>query len=605
MRTTVTKKLAVTLAAILLLGLALPSFQAFADPKAAAPAFLLGDVDMNGTVEAADARLALRAAVGLENYDYCSYQSSAADADRDGEIVAGDARLILRAAVGLEALQKGIVESCDLFSVTLPAAWQGKYIAEKDTAGIRFYHKDSRQNGYSGYLFKIYAVDQEQAKREMDMSEFAFMLDNAGKQLAVLIGRPGDYPGDPAFHTEYFSMDQNVYSIVGTFDPAAWNAYPYFRDYSDLTGFYTGTAIGDINYELTITEVRRNSVSGVLAWVPSNGDEVSTAETYFLLFDDEGLATWTDRELFYGSVRLEGDKIVLDTSGADPHWSYSPEPITFSPSESGLDPDYFNTRELTAAQSAQVMERLRGMWINDQNNYLIGFIQDGGDPDADPGWTLFCGAPQAGYDISGLVQFPVCGDPNGVVRLHTRQPEYTDIDGEYHPAIEFNIYVDLKMRNDNSISWTNEGYSWERCSYYAAHPSLVGDEYGEALSWKETKTLLESLTGVWMNDDRNYFIAFSQVDADTWEAMFGVPESEFDLTGLVTRDVYRNSNNKNKVRLTVSGSTMNGELVEVWIWLDLSLKADNTVFWSNDGNEWEACRLFCMGVDQISERLHS
>ena len=60
----------------------------------------IGDVDGDGKVTASDARLALRAAVGLETFD--AETTDVADADRDGKITASDARLILRAAVGLE-----------------------------------------------------------------------------------------------------------------------------------------------------------------------------------------------------------------------------------------------------------------------------------------------------------------------------------------------------------------------------------------------------------------------------------------------------------------------------------------------------------------------
>ena len=68
------------------------------------PAYTLGDVDENGKIEAADARLALRAAVNLELLTEA--QLSAADSDKNGKIEAADARLILRAAVGLETLQE-------------------------------------------------------------------------------------------------------------------------------------------------------------------------------------------------------------------------------------------------------------------------------------------------------------------------------------------------------------------------------------------------------------------------------------------------------------------------------------------------------------------
>ena len=67
-------------------------------------AVLLGDVDGNGKLEPADARLALRASVGLEEYKSGSNAFTAADVNKDGLIKADDARKILRAAVGLESL---------------------------------------------------------------------------------------------------------------------------------------------------------------------------------------------------------------------------------------------------------------------------------------------------------------------------------------------------------------------------------------------------------------------------------------------------------------------------------------------------------------------
>lgn len=66
--------------------------------------YTLGDVDGNGSISAADARLALRASVGLENYKKSSKEFLAADVDKNGKITAADARLILRVSVGLEKL---------------------------------------------------------------------------------------------------------------------------------------------------------------------------------------------------------------------------------------------------------------------------------------------------------------------------------------------------------------------------------------------------------------------------------------------------------------------------------------------------------------------
>ena len=61
-----------------------------------------GDTDRDGTVTAADARLALRTAVGLRSVLSYSTDFQRYDVDHDRTITAADARLILRAAVGLE-----------------------------------------------------------------------------------------------------------------------------------------------------------------------------------------------------------------------------------------------------------------------------------------------------------------------------------------------------------------------------------------------------------------------------------------------------------------------------------------------------------------------
>ena len=61
------------------------------------------DADGDGRITSADARLALRRAVGLETCQEGSPAFLACDADGDGSVTAADARLILRAAVGLDA----------------------------------------------------------------------------------------------------------------------------------------------------------------------------------------------------------------------------------------------------------------------------------------------------------------------------------------------------------------------------------------------------------------------------------------------------------------------------------------------------------------------
>lgn len=60
----------------------------------------LGDADLNGKVTATDARIILRAAVGLDELDFLAYPY--ANSDCDDKISASDARYALRTSVGLE-----------------------------------------------------------------------------------------------------------------------------------------------------------------------------------------------------------------------------------------------------------------------------------------------------------------------------------------------------------------------------------------------------------------------------------------------------------------------------------------------------------------------
>ena len=67
-----------------------------------APGLMPGDVDGNGEINSADARLCLRRAVDLETYEKGSDKFIACDVDKNNEVTSADARKILRAAVELE-----------------------------------------------------------------------------------------------------------------------------------------------------------------------------------------------------------------------------------------------------------------------------------------------------------------------------------------------------------------------------------------------------------------------------------------------------------------------------------------------------------------------
>lgn len=84
-----------------LLAGALLLIQFFAVPVLAVRSVFVGDISMDNNVGPEDARLALRMAIGLENYT--AAHRRLADADADGYVTPGDARMILRMSVGLES----------------------------------------------------------------------------------------------------------------------------------------------------------------------------------------------------------------------------------------------------------------------------------------------------------------------------------------------------------------------------------------------------------------------------------------------------------------------------------------------------------------------
>ncbi len=124
-------------------------FISFFVPVKAVSARLFCDIDENGKVEAADARLALRFSVDLDYYSRAELLIG--DTDGNNSLTAADARYILRYSVGLEKPEKSTVEVNDsdydefinrpstdgIFDVQPPAAPENT--AEPDTFTFTVY----------------------------------------------------------------------------------------------------------------------------------------------------------------------------------------------------------------------------------------------------------------------------------------------------------------------------------------------------------------------------------------------------------------------------------------------------------------------------------
>ena len=92
-------------------------------------AVLVGDVDGNGRLTAADARKTLRAAVGLETFLPGSPEFTAADTNGNGKLEASDARRVLRGVVALDKLPEDPAEVLVGGDTVDPAADWGAYDA--------------------------------------------------------------------------------------------------------------------------------------------------------------------------------------------------------------------------------------------------------------------------------------------------------------------------------------------------------------------------------------------------------------------------------------------------------------------------------------------
>ena len=90
-----TKVMSVVLAFVMLMSMGIYS-------SAKEQYYRLGDFDLDGEITAADARMVLRASVGLETLT--DFQKLISDYDDDGDISAADARMVLRTCVGLETV---------------------------------------------------------------------------------------------------------------------------------------------------------------------------------------------------------------------------------------------------------------------------------------------------------------------------------------------------------------------------------------------------------------------------------------------------------------------------------------------------------------------
>ncbi len=252
--------------------------------------YILGDVDGNKSITAADARLALRASVNLEKLSGNAFK--AADVDNSGAITASDARMILRASVGLEELdtttpeERGYYKAGEIWKVNGNCEFTvtgvtthslcNKYSNESNNLTneqviiVKFAYKNAGYNKYDQglYMDPYYVYDEKGEQASLYgcihtnspsslipgtncTGEEAFVLKNNSKSVTIKIEF---FDNNSKQHTATFKVD------VGTNKKAP--AFGLDIPSSQLNSFYK---VGETwteknNWEITVTGIKTHSL---------------------------------------------------------------------------------------------------------------------------------------------------------------------------------------------------------------------------------------------------------------------------------------------------------------------------------------------------------
>ena len=267
-----------------------------------------GDVDGNGQITAADARLALRRSVGLETYAENSPEYSACDVDFDGAVTAADARLILRGSVGLEdpanwkkptassVPKKLVAKDTVAFTMQIPEGWE-----------LRF-----GWDGEKMLLIRVYDPKQPVNQIFYATDMVPFMKSEAAAQW-------------------YARTDTKLFSEAPVLDPPTNENL--FKQIPKLRSYHKNTLKSEATVEL-LPEIYDFRLIQSLSYKAASKEYA-------------GL----DESILYGSFKNENGSAKGEGLGyasiLDHYGSSMTDPFT------GIDPSYYFVYNFTAITSAQ------------------------------------------------------------------------------------------------------------------------------------------------------------------------------------------------------------------------------------------------------------
>lgn len=277
-------------------------------PSAPAAAYYAGDIDSDGSISSADARLALRCSVGLERLS--STQYGIADLDGDAVVSSADARLILRTSVGLESkisLSSSFTYSNGMFSVTLPSYWRGRYKIDSTGNSVTF-----RQKNGGGKLFDLTFVKSS--------DDFVYGITSVhtavgGKANGYIISYAvTDAQFTPSTQSEYMKMSEYIPSIIHSM--TLCSGYTRKTDYSFYEGcFGSGNMINGPAYTVDILSVNGSRIKFAVTRVGYNLSPIYSTPEYTVTLSG-GRATFSWEDSWYnrgtGVIELKNGYVVIN-----------------------------------------------------------------------------------------------------------------------------------------------------------------------------------------------------------------------------------------------------------------------------------------------------
>ncbi len=218
------------------------------------------------------------------------------------------------------------VEYCEYFYVEIPDGLVGKYECRYDINSVDFYYNAFSDREGDGFAFGIQIAEPAEVFRrhahgsERQRCKYIYN----GKTYYVTVSYPADgqfIPTTGPEQQEWLSLSQYTEQVLDSLTPILPGARLEAFDFSSLLRTYSGRSESGADWEIRLTDLEDNRLSGQYTCVLPDG---SAAEGYFAVtaYEKDGgvnLTAEQDGEYTYyvTTLRFEDDTLRMTTPEND------------------------------------------------------------------------------------------------------------------------------------------------------------------------------------------------------------------------------------------------------------------------------------------------